>query len=310
MKHLLLSSFLLCTFYLFAQDFPITGDWVFPHWKEGKLKTPLFFIQVEKFHQNDFVGLVFLEDAPPLLHKISQQKIQEHLYLSLHQLSETSEPHYRFFKVQQLDTDSMELLSYNSLSIKLSNRDSINNTGTMLMIDSNKITFDLVYSKSDLVYNDEEDLWESSPSPQMQLFLSQNPALFDYLIHTFGDKMDQHSIMLYRWSYFLWDKVNTLKTSTLKTVTRLDTRKVFSIFEKASIDSLLIHQVKTCPVDNIQERLKNCHLVRNNNSLFEKTPQFWIFEFENGSQIKVKTTNFKRRLYDATNQKYYDCPKG
>jgi hypothetical protein len=299
--------FLLLSYTAFAQnDLDITGDWILS--STHQTLTPIQTFKLEHFSKEYYIGALEYGIAHLSLYKIRTFKVRGKLFLDLIELNkEQNNPHY-FWSVQKVFKDSANVSLLINFPIDLGNKDIINRHGQVLMIDTSKIDFELTYSQSDTEYIAKENTWKSPSKARKVVLYFQNPLLFEYLIRKYKDKIKGRPFTYYRWSFFTWDKVNTLKSKDIVSIPRLDKRKVFSIFETATPEDLIQFKVgekSTAQIKAIGLQLNNYHLIRANSIDFVKSPSFWIVSFKDGRKIKVKTNIMGRRLYDATNKKLY-----
>lgn len=299
--------FLLLSYTAFAQNnLDITGDWILPSTQEPL--TPIQTFKLEHFSEEYYTGALEYGISHLSLYKVRTLQIKGKLFLDLVELNkEQNNPHY-FWSVQNIFKDSANVSLLTNFPIDLGNKDIINRHGHVLMIDTSKIDFELTYSESNTEYIVKENTWKSPSKVRKVVFYFQNPLLFEYLIRKYKHKIKGRSLTYYRWAFFIWDKVNTLKSKDIVSITRLDKRKVFSIFESASPEDLMQFKVgekSTEEIKTISLRLNNYHLIRTNFIDFVKSPSFWIVSFKDDSKIKIKTSIMGKGLYDATNKKLY-----
>lgn len=299
--------FLLLSSTSFAQnDLDITGDWLLPFMKETLIPFQVF--KLEQFSEGTYVGSLESKIYPISLYKVRTFKVNEKLFLDIIELGGAQEDRHYFWAVQKVFEDSAQVSLYANFPIDLGNKDIINKNGQVVRIDTTKIDFDLVYSESSNEYIAKENTWKAPSNLRRVVFSAQNPLLFEYLIQKYKHRIKSRSFTYYRWSFFTWDKVNTLKSKDIVSITRLDRHKVFSIFETATIEELMPFKVGEKSADVIKAitlLFNNYHLVRANSVSFMKSPRFWIVSFKDGSHIKVKTNLRGKGLYDATNKKLY-----
>lgn len=291
----------------FAQnDINFTGDWLLPFMKETLI--PLQVFKLEPFSEETYVGALESEIYPISLYKVRVFKVKGKLFLDMIELNKEQENQHYFWAVQKVFEDSAQVSLYANFPIDLGNKDIINKNGQVLRIDTTKIDFDLIYSESSNEYIAKENTWKAPSNLRRVVFFAQNPLLFEYLIQKYKHRIKGRLFTYYRWSFFTWDKVNTLKSKDIISITRLDRHKVFSIFETATIEELMPFKVKEKSAEEIKKValfLDNYHLVRANSVSFMKSPSFWIVSFKDGRKIKVKTNLRRKGLYDATNKKLY-----
>ncbi|BDS11210.1 hypothetical protein [Aureispira anguillae] len=287
----------------FAQSkLKISGDWIllppdrFVHSKELSQ-----IVKIEQFMDQYYIVAVEGDDYPLSLHRAQKFTINEDLFFEVKALKDGNSKKHYFYWLENWTQDTLNLSLLISTPIELGDEDVIKN-GNLLKVDSNKITFDLIYSESDLAYTEKDNTWSSSFISRRVILWEKNPKLFKYIMKVYGKKIVKIGLKqtYCRWSYLKWDKVNLLKSKEVTTVIRLD-RSVHHIFETASINELLKFKKGEESPPKKDLLLNNYHLVRANSVGFRKVPNF----FKNGSKIKVKTNLWNRGLYDATHKKLY-----
>lgn len=305
MKNLLF--FLLLSYTSFAQNnLEITGDWILAYTQETPI--PIQISKLEPFSDGYYIGAIESKFHQLILYKVRTFKVKEKLFLDIVELDEERKKYHYFWSPQEIFKDSTIVSLYTNSLIDLGTEDIISPHGKVLMIDTSKIMFDLVYSESDKEYIEKEDGSKPTSKFKKVVSCSLNPLLFEYLIRKYEDKMKGRSLTYYRWSFFSWDKMNPLKSKDITSITRLDGKKVASIFEMAHPLDLIEFKARVRPTDQLKKVrsfFSNYHLVRANSIHFLKETKFWLISFKDGSLIKVKTTNGQKGLYDATNKKLY-----
>lgn len=317
MKTIFLFFLLFLSSKAFAQEkLNITGDWVLPDFnKSDSLSMPFEIVKLEHFSGQDYVALVEGQGSRPSLYKVRKFEINGNIFFDAVWLSDelnaNKTPYHYYWHLRHCSEDSIQICLIANFLINLSNENIFDSTGLISTIDTTKIDFKLIYYESpypNFGYMKEGDNWKFAPkNKEKSVCTAQNPALVEYLIQKYWSQIKNRlfSQTHYRWRYFTWDKVNTLKSKDILSVTRLDRYLVNDIFETAAIDSLLkFKQSEKDPIKIISQ-LNNYHLVREPFVFFNDTPSFWIFVFKDGSRIKVKTNLRERELLDVTHNKLY-----
>jgi hypothetical protein len=138
-----------------------------------------------------------------------------------------------------------------------------------------------------------------SKSKEMEKFLTKN---YDKL----QKEWLSEPVQFYREQYFLWDRVNSLKTADLEEVSRMDA-PYLEILDKTAA------QLSIMPKKTLDKAV-TAYLISN---AYESTKPFdfeaansLLLKFQNGTMIVLDFDSSESTFYDRSNGRYYKVKEG